>query len=265
MGATDDFFEIGGTSINAIKVIVEASKHGVHIVFNDLFNLKTPKALAEYVRDAGAQGRGGAEVPIPVLDKNVLNTFRDGERQPVGDVLLTGATGYLGIHILHELLTNYDSHILCPLRSEPGSDPMRRLKTLHYYYFGETEVFDHIEERVEAFAAEITQPDALKGIDKRGLTVINCVANVKHFSSGNDIEMVNIESVRHLISFCLRTGSRLIHISTNSIAGISIDNVPGSEVRLTEHDLYIGQNIDANKYVYSKFKAEELVLDAIAH
>ena len=180
-------------------------------------------------------------------------------------MLLTGATGYLGIHILHELLTNYDSHILCPLRCELGSDPMHRLKTLHYYYFGETEAFAHIEERVQAFAAEITEPDALKGIDKRGLTVINCVANVKHFSAGNDIEMVNIESVRHLISFCLRTGSRLIHISTNSIAGISIDDVPGPEVKLTEQNLYIGQNIDANKYVYSKFKAEELVLDAIAH
>ena len=35
-------------------------------------------------------------------------------------------------------------------------------------------------------------------------------------------------------------------------------------MKLTEQDLYIGQNIDANKYVYSKFKAEELVLDAIA-
>ena len=95
--------------------------------------------------------------------------------------------------------------------------------------------------------------------------MVNCVANVKHFSAGNDIEMVNIESVRHLITFCLRTGSRLIHISTNSIAGISIDDVPGSEVKLTEQDLNIGQNIDANKYVYSKYKAEELVLDAIAH
>ena len=281
VGATDDFFEIGGTSINAIKVIVEANKHGVQIVFNDLFNLKTPKALAEYVSgNTATSGTAAPTVPtnqpspmnrseyaafIPVLDKNILNTFRDGERQPVGDVLLTGATGYLGIHILHELLTNYDGRILCPLRSEPGSDPMHRLKTLHYYYFGESEVFDHFDERVEAFAAQITEPDALKGIDKRGLTVINCVANVKHFSAGNDIEMVNIESVRHLISFCLRTGSRLIHISTYSIAGVSIDNVPGPEVRLTEHDLYIGQNIDANKYVYSKFKAEELVLDAIAH
>jgi thioester reductase-like protein len=89
------------------------------------------------------------------------------------------------------------------------------------------------------------------------------VATVNHFSAGNDIEMVNIESVRHLIAFCLRTGSRLIHISTNSIAGMSVDGNPGPAVKLTEHTFNIGQNIDANKYVYSKYKAEELVLEAI--
>jgi amino acid adenylation domain-containing protein len=292
VGATDNFFEIGGTSINAIKVIVEASKHGVQIVFNDIFNLKTPRALAEYVSGnvnadlKSASQESGISNPlqqtidnseyaafIPVLDKNNLNAFRNGERQPIGDVLLTGATGYLGIHILNELLTNYHGKILCPLRSKSGDDPTQRLKTLYFYYFGRTEAFAHFDERVTTFAAEITEPDALERAANNPqlstlnsqLTVINCVANVKHFSAGNDIEMVNIESVRHLIAFCLRTGSRLIHISTNSIAGISIDNVPGPEVKLTEQDLYIGQNIDANKYVYSKFKAEELVLDAIAH
>ncbi len=292
VGATDNFFEIGGTSINAIKVIVEASKHGVQIVFNDIFNLKTPRALAEYVSgnvDAdlkSAAQESGISNPlqqtidnseyaafVPVLDKNTLNAFRNGERQPIGDVLLTGATGYLGIHILNELLTHYHGKILCPLRSKSGDDPTQRLKTLYFYYFGRTEAFAHFDERVTTFAAEITEPDALERAANNSklstlnskLTIINCVANVKHFSAGNDIEMVNIESVRHLIAFCLRTGSRLIHISTNSIAGISIDNVPGPEVKLTEQDLYIGQNIDANKYVYSKFKAEELVLDAIAH
>ena len=91
------------------------------------------------------------------------------------------------------------------------------------------------------------------------------MANVKHFSAGNDIEMVNIESVRNLIAFCLRTKSQLIHISTTSIAGLSIDNVPSPDVKLTEQDLWLGQNIDENKYVYSKFVAEDLVLDAIAH
>ena len=286
VGATDNFFEIGGTSINAIKVIVKASKHGVQIVFNDLFNLKTPRALAAFVsgNEASATspvvGNAVADIPLDtpeaehyaplntLLAANTLDSFREGKRQPIGDVLLTGATGYLGIHVLNELLSNYHGKILCPIRAKGNDEALSRIKTLYFYYFGRTEAFSHFDERVTAFAAEVTEPDALNVLDGfpvKPLTVVNCVANVKHFSAGNDIEMVNIESVRHLITFCLRTGSLLIHISTNSIAGISVDNVPGPEVKLTEQDLYIGQNIDANKYVYSKFKAEELVLDAIAH
>ena len=282
VGALDDFFEIGGTSLNAIKVIVEASKRGVKIVFNDLFNQKTPRALAAFVTNrtedlnsvsheteskASGQGDGPHDSSAfsELLSKNTLNVFRNGERQSVGDVLLTGATGYLGMHILNELLTSYDVHIYCPLRNKSGEDPMHRLKTMFFYYFGKTEAFSQIDQRVAVFAAEVTQTDALDSFDHRNLTVVNCVANVKHFSAGNDIELVNIESVRHLITFCLRTDSRLIHISTTSIAGLSVDGVPGPDVKLTEQALWLGQNIDENKYVYSKYKAEELVLDAIAH
>ena len=280
VGATDNFFEIGGTSINAIKVIVEASKSGVNIVFNDLFNLKTPRAIAAFVAETGTAGGQTAErqdpmvISIPadtpadpfsaILSANTLDAYRNGERQPIGDVLLTGATGYLGIHILNELLSHYQGHILCPIRAENDEKALSRLKSLYYYYFGRTEPFGHFEERISVFTAEVTQPDAFDSINDQ-LTVVNCVANVKHFSAGNDIEMVNIESVRHLISFCLRTGSRLIHISTNSIAGLSIDGTPGPDVKLTEQDFNIGQHIHENKYVYSKYKAEELVLDAIAH
>ena len=284
VGATDNFFEIGGTSINAIKVIVEAGKQGVQIVFNDLFNLKTPRALAAYVggSDAdAAQESASQELEAPnalpqtpeaehyapynaLLAGNALAAFRNGKRQPIGNVLLTGATGYLGIHILNELLTNHHGKILCPVRAKSDEEAMNRLKTLFFYYFGKSAAFGNINSRVTAFAAVVTEANALDGVNE-ALTVINCVANVKHFSVGNDIEMVNIESVRHLVAFCLRTKSRLIHVSTNSIAGMSVDNVPGPEVKLTEQSFYIGQNIDANKYVYSKFMAEELVLDAIAH
>jgi len=295
VGATDNFFEIGGTSINAIKVIVEASKQGVQIVFNDLFNQKTPRALAAFVNGSDAENTSASDDSVEVigqqstvvgqwsmvngqyadiLSANTLDAFRNGKRQPIGDVLLTGATGYLGIHILRELLSNYSGRILCPIRAEDDAKALSRLKSLYFYYF---EDFDHFDERVTAFNAEVTQPDALdiivngqqstvngqRSMVNGQLTVINCVANVKHFSAGNDIEMVNIESVRHLITFCLRTGSRLIHISTNSIAGMSVDGKPGLEVKLTEQTFNIGQNIDANKYVYSKYKAEELVLEAI--
>ena len=281
VGATDNFFKIGGTSINAIKVIVEASKHGVQIVFNDLFTQKTPRALASFVN--GNKGDAAVastpETTVPVIDSpeaehfaplnallsaNSLENFREGKRQPIGDVLLTGATGYLGIHILNELLTNYHGKILCPVRAKGNDEALSRIKTLYFYYFGRTPGFNHFDERVTTFAAEVTEANAYDHLNQ-AFTVVNCVANVKHFSAGNDIEMVNIESVRHLVAFCLRTGSRLIHISTNSIAGLSIDGKPGPEAKLTEQLLWLGQDINDNKYVYSKFKAEELVLDAVAH
>ena len=290
VGATDNFFEIGGTSINAIKVIVEAGKKGVQLVFNDLFEQKTPRALAAYLGETngklgsgksqanseaqaadGFQANGTTADDSPyaelnaMLSGNTLAAMLAGERQSIGDVLLTGATGYLGMHILGELLLRYDGHIFCPVRAKSDEDALRRLKTLFFYYFGQTEDFRHLEERVSAFAADILQPDGLKNINQEGLTVVNCVANVKHFSAGNDIERVNIESVRQLIAFCLRTNARLIHISTNSIAGLSMDGVPGPEVKLTEQTLWIGQHIQENKYVYSKFMAEKLVLEAIAH
>ncbi len=292
VGATDNFFEIGGTSINAIKVIVEAGKKGVQLVFNDLFEQKTPRALAAYLGETGASDSpksdgqqtaasgmqadtskptadSDADSPYAglnaMLSGNTLSAMLGGERQSIGDVLLTGATGYLGMHILNELLLHYDGHIFCPVRAKSDEDALHRLKTMFFYYFDNKDAFRQLEDRVSAFACEITQPDALKRITQEGLTVINCVANVKHFSAGNDIEMVNIESVRHLIAFCLRTNARLIHISTNSIAGLSMDGVPGPEVKLTEQTLWIGQHIQENKYVYSKFMAESLVLEAIAH
>ena len=282
VGATDNFFEIGGTSINAIKVIVEASKRGVQIVFTDVFNLKTPRALAARV-DADSSGAASPQAPAigPVtaadapgegavradlnltLQGNTLDSFLNGKRQAIGDVLLTGATGYLGIHVLNELLTNYHGRILCPVRAAGNDEATSRLKTMYFYYFGETRALRLIDERVTAFAAQVTEPHALDALDEP-LTVVNCVANVKHFSAGNDIETVNIESVRNLIAWCRRTGSRLVHISTSSVAGMSINDVPAPGVRLTERDFDIGQHVGDRKYTYSKFKAEQLVLDAIA-
>ena len=95
-------------------------------------------------------------------------------------------------------------------------------------------------------------------------TVFNCAANVKHFSKGTDIEDVNIGGARHCVDFCLKTGARLVHVSTTSIADILIDRGDVSRIpSLNERMLWFGQFLD-NRYIHSKFLAERLVLDAVA-
>lgn len=288
VGVNDSFFSIGGTSINAIRVVFDASKYGVKIVFKDVFEKKTAYSLAQLAEtlshsyqeankntDSTAYTIANiASLPDPISTEtghkfsdynriimaNTFDAFLYGERQALGDVLLTGATGFLGIHILHDLLMNYDMQIICLVRDKNGIKGKQRLNSIYCHYFG-VETVHFLSERVWVVNAEITDVHAFDKINRGKMTVINCAASVKHFSSDNEIEFVNIESVRNLIDFCLRTDSRIIHISTLSVAGRSIDGFPNSI--LTENTFYFGQNYTSNKYVYSKFVAEELILAAI--
>ena len=93
--------------------------------------------------------------------------------------------------------------------------------------------------------------------------MFNCAANVKHFSSGTDIEDVNVGGALCCVKFCEKTGTRLIHFSTTSVSGASVDNYPPVTSVLDERTLYIGQRLDT-KYTNSKLLAERVVLEAAA-
>ena len=92
-------------------------------------------------------------------------------------------------------------------------------------------------------------------------TIINCAANVKHFSSGNDIEEINYNGVINGLKFAKIKNSKYVQISTSSVAGQSLNNYPPVDVKFTEQDLFIGQLLE-NQYINSKFLAERAVLEA---
>ena len=86
---------------------------------------------------------------------------------------------------------------------------------------------------------------------------------VKHFSKGTEIEDVNVGGASHCVQFCLLNHARLIHVSTYSTAGMSINGMPPEDTVYTEQKLYFGQNL-GNQYAHSKFISERVVLDAVA-
>ncbi len=271
VGATDNFFALGGSSLAVMRIIVETDKAGHKLVYKDVFTHPTPRELAQFVSD----GEAGAENDFSeitdydyqkleeVLQVNTVDSFRQGERQDLGNVLLTGATGYLGIHILKELLESDGGHIYCLVRGNKNQTAESRLKTLLFYYFDSTfdEAFDG---RITVVDGDITQPEIFTALEKESIhTVINCAAVVKHFSQGTDIEDVNVGGVRNIIRYCLQTDARLVHVSTVSVAGMSVDGKPAPWIRISEQMLYFGQSVD-NKYIYSKFLAERYILEAVS-
>ena len=268
VSATDNFFELGGTSLMVTKVIIECDKAGYHVIYGDVFTHPTPRLLAQFV--TGEAPTENADEAITnfdysgidaILQRNNIETFLKGERQQLGNVLLTGATGYLGIHVLHELIYSDATTITCMVRGKDQPAAEHRLKNLLFYYF-ENSFKELFGTRLFVVNADVTQEINVDGhID----TVFNCAANVKHFSKGTDIEDVNIGGAQRCVEFCLKTDARLVHVSTTSVGEIWIIHNDGEQVpKLDERKLWFGQFLD-NRYINSKFMAERLVLDAVAH
>ena len=270
VGATDNFFELGGTSLVVTSVIIEADKAGLHVAYGDVFANPTPRQLAALITgDLEESEKTGDEVTTfdytaidNLLSHNTLAAFRKGERQSLGNVLLTGATGYLGIHILRELIDSDAETIYCLVRGKTQEAAERRLRTLLYYYFADA-FKDIFGSRLRIVLGDVTENliDKLSPLSPQPSTIINCAAVVKHFSEGTEIEDVNIGGAKRCVDYCLSTGARLIHISTASTRGLWAGEVKNET--FTEQRLYMGQFL-GNKYIYSKFMAERLILDAVA-
>ena len=266
VGATDNFFDLGGTSLLVTKITIEALNQGHEIKYGDVFAHPSPRELSRVITEAENSVKEQEEYSYnilnEILEKNTINNFVNGEKEELGNVLLTGATGFLGIHVLKEFIENENGSIYCMLRKGRHTTPENRLKTLLFYYFSENyeELFGS---RVNVIEGDITSKADFE--KSRGLnidTVINCAANVKHFAAGTQIEDINIGGVVNGIDFSKKKGCKYIQISTTSVAGESVDNIPPLDTEFDENTIYVGQSLD-NKYLSSKFKAERVVLEAI--
>ena len=267
IGATDNFFDLGGTSLLVTKITIESMNKGYEISYGDVFAHPTPRKLAKFII-AGESKNKEEEYRYDdidaILNKNTLDNFINGEMEELGNVLLTGATGFLGIHVLHEFLESETGSIYCMIRKGRHTTPEERLKTLLFYYFNKNyeELFGSRIHLIEGDIRSIA--DFERCLPLPVDTVINCAANVKHFASGNQIEDINTGGVVNGVEFCQRKNCKYIQISTISVAGESVDNSPPLNTVFDEQKLYVGQAMD-NKYLSSKFKAERVVLEAVAN
>jgi thioester reductase-like protein len=267
IGVNDSFFELGGTSLMVTRVIIEADKAGMHVAYGDVFANATPRKLAALVTGNAVVDTDDDDITKfdysdinNLLNNNTLDSFRNGERQSLGNVLLTGATGYLGIHILQELIHSDAENIYCLVRDKNMDGAEHRLKTLLFYYFESTydELFGN---RLHIVLGDVTN-DLTTLVQVKIDTVFNCAAVVKHFSEGTEIEDVNVGGAQRCVDFCLKTGARLVHISTYSTSGLNVNDTMAPDYVFTEQRLYDGQYL-GNQYIHSKFLAERIVLQSI--
>ena len=266
VGLDDNFFDFGGTSISAAKVVMSAMNRGYPVVYKDVFDNPTARMLARHITEqrlsSEAPEEQAEEEKEEALKYNAVRYVDEiADVRPLGRTLLTGATGFLGSHILKELLDNgVETLVLC--RGSEGLDAETRLSAMMAYYFDAPPEEEH-GELLKVVDGDVTDAD-LAGLlqGERIDTIINSAACVKHFAADDIIERINVGGVRNLIAVAKAHSARLIQISTLSVAGENVDGKFPPNFKMAEDQLFFGQDI-SNKYVHSKFGAEKAIVEAI--
>lgn len=147
-----DFFDAGATSVNAVELVAALARElDVRFSLDDVFADARPRRLAQ--RWLAAQGAdveasrpGSPAVVVPSPALRVSDAADDlawiaadlaladqlpwvGPPEPIPPrrILLTGATGFLGGHMLLDLLRRSDVHVVCLVRGADDQHAERRL------------------------------------------------------------------------------------------------------------------------------------------
>ena len=274
----DNFFDIGGDSISAIKMQIEALKYGFDFEYADIFKYPTIKELAG--KKMTQVGENISEYDYSKINKmleaNQIENLKTIKKYQVKNILLIGGTGYLGVHILNEFLQKEKGKIYCLVRRKDNKDPIVRLQQKIAFYFG-NDYFEKYQNRIKVIEGDIVKRNlGLSREDNELLknaitTVVNAGAIVKHFGTPKLFNEINVTGTQNIVNYCKRESKRLIHISTISVSGNgekeenieeTKENIKNKKI-FKENTLYINQNI-SGIYTTTKYKAEIIVLNAIA-
>ncbi|QHT69344.1 AMP-binding protein [Rhodocytophaga rosea] len=275
----DNFFELGGHSLKAMKVLHKLSKD-YQIKLTTLFKYPTIRGLSQnLVYKKGnlletlkrlkkeplskADIQKSEERKVWYRDRIKQDTFQiPGEQQEFKEVLLTGSTGYLGIHLLYELLTQTSAIIYTLIRAENEAAAKDRLLKKISFFFG-PEFHAQYANRIQIVAGEMEKPSL--GIEEGNYqaltnkidTIFNPAANVKHYGLEADYRG-NTIGVQELVNLA-KTGrpKRIHHVST---AGVSF----GQDYVFSEYDR-VQKIPDINNTIYlqSKLDAENIIFKAM--
>jgi nucleoside-diphosphate-sugar epimerase len=166
--------------------------------------------------------------------------------------ILTGATGFLGSHIMVGLLLKGDGIVIMG-RSSGGASLKERIRKLLRWYG-----IEHLEELLEFYETDFLKvkmglrEDEFENLCNRRLSIIHCASDTSFGEKNREKVMKsNVGNLSEILNFALKSRARFFHfISSAYAAGVD---------RIECHEAPVNSVHFNNVYEESKAHAEYLV------
>ncbi|MDD3168270.1 MAG: SDR family oxidoreductase, partial [Eubacteriales bacterium] len=178
------------------------------------------------------------------------------------NILITGASGFLGTQVTRLILAQNDHPVIVIVRGQDLCDAKNRLKRIWWDW---PELISEIDNRIEVIAGDLSLPQfGLNDVSYRGLaekvgTILHLAADIRLDAPPDELDRSNVSSVRNLLELARHIYrhhglERFSYVSTAYVAG-------GREGIVPEDELSDRYGF-SNHYERSKFEGEFLVREA---
>jgi amino acid adenylation domain-containing protein/thioester reductase-like protein len=266
-GIRDDFFSIGGDSLDIIRMTLEAERQGLPFIGAALAANRTIEKLALALgNEADCLGCDLLKQDV-AFDAEWIDFFAAAQNRASEQVLipqkifLTGAAGFLGGRLLSELIQRTTADIYCLVRAKNTDEALSRIKQSVDRHAAKLSN-DQLN-RIKPLCGDLTAVNF--GLDETVYTeladkidsIYHCAAKVNMLQSFSDLRVPNIEAVQNVLRFaCTGRRKHLHHASTLSVF-VATDQNSGT---LLESNRLENTRRVYGGYAQTKWAAEWLLL-----
>ena len=257
----DDFLQLGADSLDTLLLIARLQgEHGITITPDQMKRDASPATLSRIDGIGVAMATSGKDLKSEW--KQPVTSSPSGVT-PVDDlILITGATGFLGSHILEQVLCRPEysgRQIVCLVRCTSAEHGEQRLRTvmrqygLHSNQWHRTTIVpcDLARERMGL-------PDGIyKYLADNVSEVYHLAATVNMMADYASLRESNVTATRHVAEFCLTGCRKQLHYASTLSVFVSTSRNEGV---VYEHDRLDEDCTVYGGYAQTKFVCERILL-----